>query len=82
MHHMNQVRPEVGEIVEDVIFNFLIEIFLEMKKVIAFAERDSMDRQPLECRIPGTQTIEHVRRFGWFVTNEEDLMAALHSLAG
>jgi len=41
-----------------------------------------MDWQPLEHRIPGTNTIERVIRLRWFVAKDEDLMAALYRLAG
>jgi len=81
VHYVNDIRLNRFEIVNEVIFHFLVVIVLEMKETIAFAERDAMDRKSLVHGVAGANALECIVSLRWFVTNDRDFVATLHRLA-
>src|ERR1700683_2796019 len=63
-------------------FNCFVEIILKVEKPVGFAEGDAMNRKSFKYRIPGTNALKRVVRFGGFVADHEDLVTALLRLAG
>src|SRR5437016_14529172 len=82
VHYVNDIRLNRFEMVNEVIFHFLVVIVLVMKETIAFAERDAMDRKSLVHGVAGANALEWIVSFRWFVTNDRNVVATFHRLAG